>query len=81
MAAPTEEEFIAWRDHPVTQWVIRAFDLHAEEQKKAWLEGTWETGNCDSYALLELKTRADTFNAMKEADYSDFLAAHEPEAE
>jgi hypothetical protein len=79
--APTEEEFEAWRDHPVTQWVIGAFDLVAEEQKKAWLEATWDAGHCDSYSLCELKTRADTYQAMKDADYSDFLATYEKDSE
>jgi hypothetical protein len=79
--APTEEEFQAWRDHPVTQWVIGAFDIVAEEQKQAWLNATWEAGQCDSYELLALRTRADTYQAMKDSDYSDFIAAHEKDAE
>ncbi len=77
--APSEEEFEAWRDHPVTRWVIGAFDIVAEEQKAAWLENTWACGTCDSFDLLQLKTRADTYQAMKDSDYSDFLATYETE--
>lgn len=78
---PTEEEFEAWRDHPVTRWVIDAFDIIAEEQKSAWIEATWTGGHCDSFELCALRTRADTYQAMKDAEYSDFVATHEKDAE
>lgn len=78
MQTPSEEEFEAWKADPVTQWVIGAYDIVAGEQKTAWLEATWATGQCDSYELCSLKTRADTYNAMKECSYDDFVATHEP---
>lgn len=81
MDTPSEEEFTAWKDHPVTLWVLKAYELMAEEQKKAWAESTWETGNCDSYELATLRCRADAYKSMSECNLADFAAAHEPEAE
>ena len=79
--AVTEEEFQAWRDHPVTQYVTKAFEAMAAAQKKAWIESTWDGNHCDAYDLCALRTRADTFNAMKECTLADLVAAVEPEAE
>jgi hypothetical protein len=77
LTAPTEEEFLAWRDDPVTAYVRGAFLKMAEAQRHQWLKHTWDTGNCDSYSLCELRVRADTFKAIAEADLSDIVAAHE----
>lgn len=79
METPTEEEFAAWRDHPVTTFVREAFLKMADTQRQAWLEHTWETGNCDSYTLCDLRTRADAYKAVAECDLSDLIAAHEVE--
>ena len=79
--AVTEEEFLAWRDHPVTQYVLEAYKRMAGEQKQQWCDVSWEGGQCDSYELCALRTRADAYLSMSEADLSDFIAANEPEAE
>lgn len=79
--APTEEEFTAWRDHPVTSFVLKVYERMAEEQKAAWVEGSWEGGRCDSFELCALRTRADAYQSMAGSDLSDFIAANEPEAE
>lgn len=79
--APSEEEFKAWKDHPTTQWVLGAYRIMAEAQKQHWVDLTWEGGNCDSFELCTLRTRADAYMSMHQCDLSDFAAAHEPEAE
>lgn len=80
-AIPTEEEFLAWRDDPVTQFMRDAFLAMAEQQRAEWMRCTWETGNCDTYTLGELRTRSDAYKAIAEADYSDFVAAVSEEEE
>ena len=77
--APTEEEFTAWRDHPVTRFVLKAYEKMAEEQKRQWADVSWEGGHCDSFELCQLRTRADAYRSMSESDLSDFTAAQEPE--
>lgn len=80
-AEPTEEEFLAWKDHPVTQFVIGAYERMAEAQKEQWIRQSWDSDHADSYDLCSLKTRADAYRSMAESDLSDFIAAHEPEAQ
>jgi hypothetical protein len=80
-SAPSREEFAAWRDHPVTQFVFVALNAAAGEQRKAWDETSWEGGSADENLLLELRVRADAYNSMQEADYEGFCewANLEPE--
>jgi hypothetical protein len=80
-SAPSREEFAAWRDHPVTQFVFVALNAAAGEQRKAWDETSWEGGSADENLLLELRVRADAYNSMQEADYEGFCewAGVEPE--
>lgn len=75
----TEEEFLAWRDHPVTQYVMEAYKRMAEAQKNAWMECSWDAGHCDSFELAELRTRADAYKSMSECNLADFTSAVEPE--
>lgn len=74
---PTEEEFEAWRDHPITQWVMAAYRALAEEQKAAWLQQSWDAENNDREALLVMKTRADSYLAIVESGHDAYTAAHE----
>lgn len=76
----TEEEFLAWRNDPVTQYVLEAYQRMALEQKAAWCEVSWEGGHCDSFELCALRTRADAYKSMSECELADFEAAVEPEA-
>lgn len=81
MDTPSEDEFAAWREHPVTRWVEKAYEKMAEEQKAAWVEQSWEGGHTDSFELCALRTRADAYKSMSEASLSDFAAAIDPDAE
>ena len=81
-AAPSREDFDAWRDHHVTQFVFAALANAAAEQRKAWTETSWEGGEADKNLLLELRVRADAYNSMQEGAYEGFCewAGVEPEA-
>ncbi len=73
------DEYAAWLEHPVTRWVMLAMDAQAEAQREAWIERSWVAGKAEPEALAELRVRADTLKAMREADYFDLCAALEQE--
>jgi hypothetical protein len=79
MNLPSEEEFEAWRDQPVTQFVLEAYRRMAEAQKLAWIEGSWEAGDANPIMLVELRTRADAYQSMSECVLDDFAATVKPE--
>lgn len=69
---PSREDFIRWRDDPVTQWVMRAHQAAADANKSEWMRSTWETGKASEGALRELRTRADAYEAICQTDYEGF---------
>lgn len=75
--SPTEEEFIAWREEPVTRWVMAACARAAEENKQAWMESSWESGIADQKELTVCQVRADAYKALYETNYTGWLATHE----
>jgi hypothetical protein len=77
MTPPTEEEYIAWRDHPVTQWILTACEAAAEENKASWVALSWEGNSADPAALLEMKTRADAYRALAQTSYDGWLETME----
>lgn len=66
---PSPDEFIQWRDHPVTQWVFGLVEKYADKQKAAWVEQSWEGNSPDPLALAELRTRADAYRALTETSF------------
>lgn len=76
----TQADFSTWREHPVTEWVVEQMVRLSDEQKQAWLDASWETGNADILMLTELRTRADAYRAIPETDYARFceLAGQDP---
>ena len=74
---PTDEEYEAWVDHPITAFVLDCYDRMAEEQKQAWTYMSWEGGSSDPAALLEYRTRADAYRSMAECDLGDLIAVNQ----
>ncbi len=72
----TSEDYEAWRDRPMTQWVMRAFRQIAEENKAAWVTASWESGDADEISLREMRARADAYMAMTEMSFDDLQATH-----
>ena len=70
---PTEEEFAAWCEHPVTRFVAASHANKAEDCKKEWVGRSWRDGVADQVILAELRARADTFSAFVEASWFDHL--------
>lgn len=76
--APTQEEWEAWKDHPISQWVFKALREGAQAQRQAWTDLSWgptlagQTPRPDpslSLDLLVLKTRADAYLAPEQTPY------------
>jgi hypothetical protein len=67
--APDRESFTAWRDHPVTQFVMAGLARNAEECREEWMRRSWTQGVADQNALTGLRERADAIMGLVEADY------------
>lgn len=77
---PSPEEFAAWRNDPVTLWVMDAARKASEAQKEAWVEQTWQHGGkADNDQLIELRTRSDAYAALFECEFEDWAKLHEKE--
>jgi hypothetical protein len=74
--AISEEEFLSWFDDPVTRWVLDACRKASEENKLAWLEASWDTGSADQALLIELRTRADAYQALAETRWEGWVRTH-----
>lgn len=74
--APSQDEFDAWRDNPITRWVMGACAKAAAENRQSWIEASWGAGNADPLLLVELKTRADAYLALEQTRYEGWLETH-----
>jgi hypothetical protein len=77
LAEISAEEFAAWRDDPVTEVVLKAFDEMALKQREGWLSASWDGDACDPLLLIELKTRADAYRAVCECTFEDITGETE----
>lgn len=77
----TEEDYHAWRDHPVTRWVFGAMGIIADAHKQHWLETSWGTGACSPELLLELRTREDAYRAIIDVSHSQLIETYEGAAD
>lgn len=79
LGQPSREEFLIWREHPVTEWVFRACQATALEVEKEWTEASWGNrllpeANLLRDQLLSCRTKADTWNELVGASYDDCCA-------
>jgi len=73
----TEEDFLAWRENPVTRWFMKAFKNSAALCEAEWKDGSWITGQADQAALDVLKAKATAYAAVEESDFTDIQARQE----
>lgn len=73
--APTQDEFDAWCENPVTRYVAAAWERSAIVQRDAWTVRSWSSGEADPALLTELRTRADAYNAFLETTLEDYERA------
>jgi hypothetical protein len=74
---PTDEEYEAWLDHPITAFVLDCYERMADEQRQAWMLSSWEAGDASLELLIELRTRSDAYKSMAECDLGDLVAVNE----
>lgn len=73
----TEEDFLAWREHPMTRWFMEAFRLSAAQCEQQWRDGSWQSGIADQAALSELRAKASVFEDVFMATFADIQARHD----
>jgi hypothetical protein len=80
--APSRDEFEAWRDDPVTAFVMSALLHNANECREEWLRVSWDGGAADQRKLDGLRERSDALLGFT-ADYEAFCQTLglEPEQE
>ncbi len=76
MAAPSADDFAAWRDNPVTRYIMLAARTAAEANKQAWVDASWDSGRSDPVELATLRARADAYMALTETTYAEWLQAN-----
>lgn len=72
--AEREEEFAAWRGHPVTLQVMRALEAKEIEAKDMWMRLSWDAGKCDERLRADLKATAGTYRYVIEIDAEEVEA-------
>lgn len=82
-ALPTQDDFESWREHPVTQSVMTAFEIMRERCRQEWIGRSWANDpGVDAVKLLALRQecviRADTYGALKESTWNDYKAVLDP---
>jgi hypothetical protein len=75
------EEFAAWREDPVTAWVMGELEKAADSQLDAWVAASWVHGEADPLKLAQLRTRADAYVALSDMSYEDLCSIDDRIAE
>jgi hypothetical protein len=65
----TEDDYLVWREHPVTRWVFAAIEQGAQAQKDEWIRASWDGAAVSPILLTELRTRADAYRALPETSF------------
>lgn len=60
------DDWEQWRAHPVTELVNKALQKLAEQNKRKWMEISWDGGEADPLKLIELRSRAQAAQDLSE---------------
>lgn len=74
---PSAEEYQAWRDHPITRWIMEACRKAAEDNRRNWATAAWESGEANQAHLTENRVRADAYMALAETAYEGWVETHD----
>jgi uncharacterized phage-associated protein len=69
----TEDEFNAWRQHPVTRIVFGKLGDHIKEAENMWMKRSWETGKADPVVLADLRARAIVLKEIITLEHGDLI--------
>ena len=59
------DTFEDWTSHPITEAMIKAFEIWADDAKNAWVQASWEGGQIDPVILARLRERATVFGELR----------------
>lgn len=74
----TEEDFLAWKEHPVTAWVMNALRAIADENEALAKHETWQiacgeaANTIDTHRLTVQAEKAKAYRALANATFDDF---------
>ena len=54
-----------WTAHPLTEALMRACAIWAEEAKSQWIAASWEAENADPVLLARMRERARAFEQLR----------------
>lgn len=79
----SNDDFEAWRDHPVTRWLLTAFGSQAEAIKEGWEQAAWHNDQLDPIDKTRAHARWDILDALSTLSYEDACeyAGEKPEGE
>lgn len=67
------DDFARWREDPMTKTVFGALKLAEAEQRKQWLDASWDGAVVRApdleRLLIELRTRADAYRSLDEMTF------------
>jgi hypothetical protein len=73
----TAEDFEAWREQPITAWVLSGVQRFADLQADHWGKLSWDSGNADQATLDRLKTRADAYEGLAQLTFEQAQGLHD----
>lgn len=73
----SEDDFEAWKAHPVTRAVFAELTHLAEENKQRWLQLSWEGGEADPVTLADLRARAQAITDVVTMSADDLKSEDE----
>ena len=65
----TRDDFAAWAEHPVTQWILSAFGSQADALREGWIEGAWNADRLDPVEKTRAHTRWDILSQVADLTY------------
>lgn len=74
MTTVSREEFEAWAEHPVSQWILKAFGSQADALREDWIEGAWEADRLDPVEKTRAHTRWDILSQIGALTYETACA-------
>lgn len=74
-----QDDFEAWRVHPVTEAVNKALVILAERNKQKWIDTSWDGGVADPVVLAELKARYEVALDLSELTFEELEQALDDE--
>lgn len=77
---PTADEFAMWCQHPVTEWVAKAYAIGVDANTASWTAMMNNDATPDDLlrAKIEFQTRADAYSAFLQSTHANYLSTNDP---